>query len=72
MTLYVKLKTTRNKNGYANATLHRYKLPFIDEQRYRFHFYNDNKSFSHHKELRAYILEKYDCDIGERKDFWGF
>ena len=71
MELHLKLKTTRTPKGYANAKLSRYYNASSERIRYAFQFYNDFKCFNHHEELRSYIIEKYDVDIGERKDFWG-
>ena len=71
MTRHVRLKTNRTPSGYANATLSRFFNYSDNRINYGFQFYNDNKYFNHHNELRSYVLEKYDVDIGERKQFWG-
>lgn len=71
MQLHLKLKTNRTRSGYANATLSRFMNYSTNRINYGFHFYSDCKFFNHHKEMRSYIIERYDVDIGERKDFWG-
>lgn len=71
MTLHVRLKTTRTKSGYARAKLSRYMNYSYGRIRYSFTFYDDFICFDHHDELRSYILERYDVDIGTRQEFWG-
>lgn len=71
MTLHLKLKTTRTRTGYARAKVSRYMNYSYGRFRYSFTFYNDFEVFDSHHELRSYILERYDCDIGTRQDFWG-
>lgn len=71
MTLHLKLKTTRTKSGYARAKVSRYFNPSNNRWRYTFQFYSVFKIFDHHKELRSYVLEQYDVDMGDRHDFWG-
>lgn len=66
MTAKLKLKT---KNGYANATLHRYMTP--ERVRYSFSFYKVFRAFDHHKDLREFVLDRYGVDIGTRQEFWG-
>ena len=68
MTLYVGIKT---KRGHARATLTRFMNYSTNRICYGFQFYRDVKFFDHHKELREYVLEKYNVDIGDRKQFWG-
>ena len=70
MTKTIKLKTTRTKSGYAKARLSRFMNFTNNKLCYTFSFYNVWKSFEKHNELRAYISETYDVDIGERKNFW--
>lgn len=71
MTLYIKLKTTRTKSGYANARVSRFMNYSRNRISYSFQFYSDYKFFDHHKELRSYVLDKYNVDIGDRFQFWG-
>ena len=72
MTLHVRLKTTRTKSGYANAEISRYLSPTTPQRiRYAFQFYNDFKAFNHHNDLRAYVLEKHNVDIGNKEQCWG-
>lgn len=71
MTLHVKLKTKRTQSGYARAKVSRFMNYSTNRINYGFRFYNDVMYFDHHEELRSYILERYDVDIGDRKQFWG-
>lgn len=69
MELYIKVKT---KNGVERkAKLSRYFNASYNRFMYAIKFYSDFHSFTHHSELRRYVLENYNVDIGERKDFWG-
>ena len=71
MTLCLKIKTNRSKSGYANAKLSRHYLMFFGRYSYCFQFYNVCKFFKHHNELRSFVLEQYNIDIGNREQFWG-
>lgn len=71
MTFNVRLKTNRRPSGYANAKVSRYFNASLGRPRYAFQFYNVCKYFDHHKELRQFILDNYDVDIGDRHQFWG-
>ena len=69
MELYIKVKT---KTGVERrAKLSRYFNASCNRFMYAIKFYSDFHSFMHHAELRRYVLETYNVDIGERKDFWG-
>lgn len=67
----IQLETNRTQSGYARATLSRYFSSQFNRVRYAIKFYSDFHHFDHHKELQSYVLERYNVDIGERKDFWG-
>ena len=71
MTLHLRLKTTRTSKGYANATLTRFMNYSSNRMCYGFHFYNLCLFFDYHRDLRQYILDNYNVDIGDRKQFWG-
>lgn len=67
----LKLKTNRRASGYANAKLTRCFNETNNRWWYGFRFYSTFKFFYHHKELRQFILDNYDVDIGDRHQFWG-
>ena len=71
MTLHLRLKTNRATGGYARAKLSRFWNYSTNRYRYTISFYNDFQAFNHHAELRSYVLEKYNVDIGTREQFWG-
>ena len=71
MKLYIDIPTTRSKSGKAKATISRYKSVFDGRPRYTIQFYRDFKAFTHHKELRDYVMDKYKVDIGDREQCWG-
>lgn len=68
----IKLKTSRTASGAATATLSRFFNYSTNRINYGFRFYGDCKFFKSHNALRAYIMEKYGCEIDEDKAaFWG-
>ena len=71
MTKYVKVKTNRTTTGYVHAKCSRFMNYSTNRIEYAFRLYNDYQFFAHHKELREYVLEKHNVDIGDRKQFWG-
>lgn len=72
MTLHIDIKTTRTKSGKARATLSRFFNYSQNKVQYAFRFYNVWRVFDKHNELRSFILEAYDIDIGDKKTFWGW
>lgn len=71
MTLHLRLKTNRATGGYARAKISRFWNYSMNKFRYTISFYSDFRAFNSHEELRSYILEQYDTDIGTKEQFWG-
>ena len=74
MSKFIKVKTSRTRSGEARAKISRYlsssNLTGKKEIHYSFTFYRNFKWFQTHDELRNYIINEYNYDIGELADCW--